>query len=554
MSNSSSRPRVRTGDRPTGWLSQTRSVVMARNGVVATSQPLAAQAGLRILLQGGNAIDAAVATAAALNVVEPMSTGIGGDMFAIAYLHKSREIVGINGSGRAPSSATVEKLTSLGFTRVPSTGILSVTVPGAVDGWDQLLRRAGTMKLSQVLQPAIEYAEEGFPVSEVIAWQWEESLLKLASDPDSARTWLMDGKAPPAGSVFKNPALASTLRKLAEEGRDAFYLGEVARAIEEKALALGGLLSASDLASHTSTWVEPIHTNYRGYEVYEIPPNGQGIAALEMLNILEGYDLARLGPDSPGFWHLLVEAKKLAYADLSAHLADPSFYQVPAEQMLSKEYAERQRDRIDRGRAATEPLSGIAVIDPAAAAMEEGDTVYLATADRWGNMVSFINSLYNGFGSGITAGNTGVVLQNRGTLFSLDPRHPNRIEPGKRPYHTIIPAFVTREGRPWLSFGVMGGDQQSQAHVQVLVNMIDLGMNVQAAGDAARFHHSQAANTLALETSIGGPVRTELERIGHRLVQETGTFGGYQAIMRNSTSDSLLAGSDPRKDGAAAGY
>lgn len=553
MSSSSARPHLHPGDRPTGWRSQTRSAVMARNGTVATSQPLAAQAGLRILLQGGNAIDAAVATAAALNVVEPMSTGVGGDMFAIVYLAGSGELLGINASGRAPSAATVERFASSGFTEMPNVGILAVTVPGTVDGWDQLLRRAGTMKLSQVLQPAIEYAEEGFPVSEVVAWQWGEGRQKLASDPDSARTWLIDGKAPAPGSVFRNPQLGRTLRRLAEEGRDAFYLGEIAKAISEKSLSLGGLLSASDLAGHTSTWVEPIHTSYRGYEVYELPPNGQGIAALEMLNILEGYDLGRLGPDSAAFWHLIVEAKKLAYADLTAHLADPSFYRVPTEQMLSKEYAERQRSRIDQGRAAAETMSGIAV-DPVIRKMEEGDTVYLATADRWGNMVSFINSLYRGFGSGITAGDTGVVLQNRGALFSLDPRHPNRIEPGKRPYHTIIPAFVTQDGRPRLAFGVMGGDQQSQAHVQVLVNMVDLGMSVQAAGDAARFHHSQLANTLALETSIGEPVRRELEGMGHQLVHETGTFGGYQAIMRDPASDSLLAGSDPRKDGAAVGY
>ncbi len=527
---------------------------MARNGTVATSQPLAAQAGLRILLQGGNAIDAAVATAAALNVVEPMSTGIGGDMFAIAYLSNGGELIGINGSGRAPAAATLERLTSGGVTKMPVTGILPVTVPGTVDGWDQLLRRAGTMTLSQVLQPAIEYAEEGFPVSEVVAWQWAEAESKLAVDSDSARTWLVDGKAPSPGAIFRNPRLGRTLRVLAEEGRDAFYLGEIARAIVEKSRAMGGLLTADDLASHTSTWVDPIHTGYRGYEVYELPPNGQGIAALEMLNILEGYDLAELGRGSALFWHLMVESKNLAYADLTAHLADPSFYQVPVEQMLSKDYAARQRARIDHGRAGVDTLSEIAVVDPTLAKMEEGDTVYLVTADRWGNMVSFINSLFNGFGSGVTAGDTGVALHNRGALFSLDQRHPNRIEPGKRPYHTIIPAFATRDGRPWLAFGVMGADQQAQAHVQVLVNMIDLGMNVQAAGDAARFHHSQLANTLALESSIGEPVRRGLEEMGHRLVHETGTFGGYQAIMRDPASDALLAGSDPRKDGAALGW
>lgn len=554
MSNVLPRPMMHPGDRPVGWLSQTRSVVMARNGVVATSQPLAAQAGLRMLLQGGNAVDAAVATAAALNVVEPGSTGIGGDMFAIAHLAKTGEMVGINGSGRAPRAATLEAFTSRGHKTIPMTGILSVSVPGTVDGWDQLLKRAGTMSLGQVLQPAIEYAEDGFAVSEVIAWQWATNRSKLESDEDSARTWLVAGKTPRPGSIFRNPNLGNTLRRVAEEGRDGFYRGEVARAIEEKSRALGGFLTAADLADHTSSWVELIHTSYRGHEVYELPPNGQGVAALEMLNIMEGYDLASLGPDSPEYWHLMVEAKKLAYSDMAAHLADPDFYPVPTQELTSKEYAERQRARIDPRKASGIPSSGIAYGDPMLGRMEEGDTVYITAADRHGNMVSFINSLFNGFGSGVTAGETGVVLQNRGALFSLDPRHPNRVEPGKRPYHTIIPGFAMKDGRPWLSFGVMGGDQQSQAHAQVLVNMIDLGMNVQAAGDAARFHHSQTANTLALESSIGASVRKELEQMGHRLVEETGSFGGYQAIMLDADSGAWLAGSDPRKDGAAIGY
>lgn len=554
MINRSSRPVLRTADRPTGWQGQTRSAVMARNGVVATSQPLAAQAGLRMLLQGGNAIDAAVATAAALNVVEPMSTGIGGDMFAIAYLAKSGELVGLNGSGRAPHAATLEAFTSRGLQAIPMTGILSISVPGTVDGWDQLLKRAGTMKLSQVLQPAIEYAEEGFPVSEVIAWQWEATRAKLESDPDSARTWLVEGKVPRPGSVFRNARLGRTLRIIAEQGRDGFYRGEIARAIEEKFRSLGGFMTARDLAEHTSTWAEPIHTSYRGHEVYELPPNGQGFAALEMLNIIEGFDLASLGPDSPEYWHLMVEAKKLAYSDLAAHLADPDFYPVPIQEILSKKYAERQRARINPRKASAIPESGIAYGDPMLERMEEGDTVYLATADREGNMVSFINSLFNGFGSGVTAGDTGIALQNRGALFSLNPRHPNRIEPGKRPYHTIIPGFAMKDGKPWLAFGVMGGDQQSQAHAQVLVNMIDLGMNVQAAGDAARFHHAQSANTLALESSVKSEVRAELERMGHDLVNEFGSFGGYQSIMPDKASGAWLAGSDPRKDGAAVGY
>ena len=545
---------LRPGDRETGWAQQTRSAVMARHGMVATSQPLAAQAGLRILMQGGNAVDAAVATAATLNVVEPMMTGIGGDMFAIVYLADGGELLGLNGSGRAPAGATPDFFAARGIHTMPSTGIHAVTVPGAVDGWDQLLRRAGTMRFAQVLQPALEYAENGFPVSEVIASQWAGAEAALHGDPDSARTWLVGGAAPRPGSVFANSALARSLRLLAEEGRDAFYGGALARAIVAKSQALGGLLTPEDLAAHTSTWVEPIHTSYRGYEVYELPPNGQGVAALQMLNILEAYDLAALGPASARFWHLLVEAKKLAYADLAAHLADPAFAAVPTERMLSKEYAAQQRARIDERRAAERVASGIPAADPTLSRVETGDTVYLTVADRWGNLVSFINSLYALFGSGVTAGDTGIVLQNRGALFSLDPRHPNRIAPGKRPYHTIIPAFVTKDGRPWLSFGLMGGDMQPQGHVQVLVNMIDLGLNVQAAGDAARFHHFQQANVVACESGIDAAVLQALADMGHRLVWAPGAHGGYQAIMVDPASGAYVGGSDPRKDGQAIGY
>jgi gamma-glutamyltranspeptidase / glutathione hydrolase len=536
---------ARPGDRPAGWVQQTRSAVMAKKGIVATSQPLAAEAGLRILLRGGNAVDAAVAVASTLNVVEPMMTGIGGDLFAIVYLAESGELLGLNASGRAPGRAAVDAYRAKGFSSMPQTGILSVTVPGTVDGWDQLLKRAGTMMFKEVLQPAIEYAEEGFPLTEVIQSAWGAAVPKLIADPDSARTWLVDGQAPRLGSLFKNPPLARTLRLLADQGRDAYYEGEIARAILAKSRALGGFFTREDFADHTSTWVNPIQTNYRGHEVYEMPPNGQGVAALQMLNILEGYDLEALGASSAGFWHLLIEAKKLAFADLAAHLADPAFSKVPLDMMLSKEYAARQRSRIDERRAATALKSGIP---------ERGDTVYLTVADPWGNMVSFIQSLYVSFGSGITAGDTGVMLQNRGGLFVLDPKHPNCVAPGKRPYHTIIPAFVMKDGKPWLSFGVMGGDQQPQGHVQVLVNMINLAMNVQAAGDAARFHHSQAANTVAFESGVRPTVIDQLTGMGHRVVSEVGTYGGYQAIMRDPVSGVYVAGSDPRKDGLAIGY
>jgi gamma-glutamyltranspeptidase/glutathione hydrolase len=539
------------GEREAGWARQTRSPVLARNGLVAASQPLAAQAGLRILHEGGNAIDAAVAAAAVLNVVEPMMTGIGGDVFAIVYLAREGALLGLNGSGRAPSGATTDHFASRGITRMPGGGIHSATVPGTVDGWDQLLRRAGTLSFAEVLQPAITYAGQGFPVSEIIASQWDESAGAL--DADARRTWLPDGRAPRAGSVFANPALARTLRLLAKQGRDAFYEGALAEAIVARSRALGGLFTLDDLAAHTSTWVEPIHTSYRGCEVYELPPNTQGLAALQMLNVLEGYDLAALGPRSADYWHLLIEAKKLAYADLDAHLADPAFAPVPTDEMISKEYAARQRARIDPRRAAGRVASGIGagVPRPRPGA---GDTVYLAAADRWGNVVSLINSLYGLFGSGVGVGDTGILLHNRGALFSLDPAHPNRIEPGKRPYHTLVPAFAMRDGRPWLAFGVMGGDMQPQGHVQVLVNTIDFGMNVQAAGDAARCHHFQAANVVAVEAGFEPAVLQELAARGHRLARAPGVYGGYQAIQVDSATGSYAGASDPRKDGLAIGY
>jgi gamma-glutamyltranspeptidase/glutathione hydrolase len=538
----------RPGEREAGWALQTRSPVLARNGIVATSQPLASQAGLRILREGGNAVDAAVAAAAVLGVVEPMMTGPGGDVFAIVYHAASGQLLGLNASGRAPAGATPAFFAARGLRTVPFTGIHSVTVPGAVDGWDQLLRRAGTMTFAEVLAPAIEYAEQGFPVSEIIASQWAASTDLLAGDPDSARTWLVGGRAPRMGAIFANPALGRTLRLLAAEGREAFYHGPIAQAIVAKAQALGGLLSLDDLAAHTSTWVEPLRTTYRGVEVYELPPNTQGVAALQMLNILEGYDLAALGPNAAAYWHLLIEAKKLAYADLDAHLADPAFVPVPTERLVAKDYAAAQRARIDPARAAG------AVAPGPAAPSARGDTVYLAAADRWGNMVSLINSLYASFGSGVTAGDTGVVLHNRGALFRLDPAHPNCIAPGKRPYHTLVPAFALRGGRPWLAFGVMGGDMQPQGHVQVLVNLVDFGMNVQAAGDAARCHHFQEANVVAVEAGFETRVLEELAARGHRLVRAPGVFGGYQAVLRDPATGAYAAGSDPRKDGLAIGY
>jgi gamma-glutamyltranspeptidase / glutathione hydrolase len=516
------------GDRSSGWLPQSRSEVLARNGMVATSQPLAAQAGLQILKNGGNAIDAAVATAAVMNVVEPGSAGIGGDVFVIAWLAKEKRLVALNGSGRAPTGATPQHMAVRGAKKeMPQHGIDSATVPGTVDAWDVLLKRAGTLTFKELLQPAADLAEQGFAVSERIHNDWIYGAEVLGKDPDSVKTYLVDGKPPATYSVFRNPDLAHAFHVLQTQGRDAFYKGEIASAILAKSHALGGTFTPADLADNRSDWVTPISTNYHGYDVFEFPPNTQGFAALEMLNILEvcapklGVDLAALGPKSALYWHVLIEAKKLAYADLYAYNADPQFAQIPVPKLISKEYAAEQCKRIDLHKASTPEAKG----DPV------GGTVYLVTADRWGNMVSFIYSIYDTFGSGITVPGYGFVLNDRGALFSLDPRSPNIVAPGKRPFHTLLPGFVMKDGRPLTAFGLMGGAQQAQGHVQVLINMIDLGANVQAASDAARFSHSQATNTLELESELYHLVGPKLKAMGHKVIPANGEdMGGYQAI------------------------
>ncbi len=516
------------GDRASGWLPQSRSEVLARNGMVATSQPLAAQAGLQVLKNGGNAVDAAVASAAVLNVVEPGSAGMGGDVFVIAWLAKEKQLVALNGSGRSPSGATPRHLAERGADKeMPQHGIDSATVPGAVDAWDVLLERAGTLTFKELLQPAADLAEQGFAVSERIRNDWIYGAEVLKADADSVKTYLVDGKPPAAAGVFRNPDLAHAFRVLQAQGRDAFYKGEIASAILEKSRKLGGSFTAEDLAGTRAEWVTPIGTNYHGYEVFEFPPNTQGFAVLEMLNILEacaprlGMNLASLGPKSPLYWHLLIEAKKLAYADLYAFNADPRFAKIPLEKLLSKAYAAELCGRIDLHKAAVPEARG----DPV------GGTVYLATADRWGNMVSFIYSVYDTFGSGVTVPGYGFVLNDRGALFSLDPHSPNLVAPGKRPFHTLLPGFIMKDGRPLTAFGLMGGAQQAQGHVQALINMIDLGANLQAAGDAARFSHAQATNTVQLESNLYGLVGAKLKALGHSVVSANGEdMGGYQAI------------------------
>ena len=544
-------------DRPFGRASSGRSAVMARNGMVATSQPLAAQAGLRILQQGGNAIDAAVATAATLAVVEPMMTGPGGDLFVLAHLAETDELVGLNASGFSPEKADLEFFESRGLKSIPTYGPFSVTVPGAVDGWATLLKKHGTMTLGQVLAPAIEYAEEGFAVSEIIAGSWKTPALddgapqaaNIVKDFEDA--YYLQGRRPEHGEVFVNKPLAATFRKIAAEGPGAFYQGEIARKTVAHLNRLGWPITMADMAYQHSDWVEPISTTYRGHRIFELPPNGQGMAALEMLNILEGYDLKSFGHNSAAYLHRLIEAKKLAFADLDAWLADPERADLPISTIISKEYGRRQRERINLRQAADEVKTG--VNDAMDRLASEGDTVYLTVVDKDRNMVSFINSIFHAFGSGVVVPGTGVVLQNRGALFSLDPEHPNRLEPRKRPYHTIIPAMAYKDGKPWLSFGVMGGNMQPQGHVQILLNMIDFGMNVQDAGEAARFRHNWGKE-VALESGISEQAATGLSRLGHWIRRTKGGFGGYQAIEVEWEQGVLRGGGDPRKDGQVAAW
>jgi len=552
------------GDRSSGWLPQSRSEVLARNGIVATSQPLAAQAGLQILKGGGNAIDAAVATAAVLNVVEPESAGIGGDVFVIAWLAKEERLVALNGSGRAASGATPQHLAARGSTtEMPLSGIDAVTIPGAVDAWDVLLRRAGTLTFKELLRPAADIAEQGFAVSERIHNDWQGSAAVLHTDADSIKAYLPNGRAPAAYSVFRNPDLAHAFRVLQTQGRDAFYQGAIAEALLAKSQALGGSITAADLKATHADWVAPIGSHYHGHDVFEFPPNTQGFAVLEMLNILEacapqwGIDLQALGPKSALYWHLLIEAKKLAYADLYAYNADPAFADIPVEKLISKSYAAEQCRRIDLHKASL----------PDSKADSGGGTVYLVTADRWGNMVSFIYSIYQGFGGGITVPGYGFVLNNRAALFSLNPRSANVIAPGKRPFHTLLPGFIMKDGKPLTAFGLMGGAQQAQGHVQVLINMIDLGANLQAASDAARFSHAQATNTVELESNLYQLVGAKLRELGHDVIAANGdTMGGYQAVSftpasvaASSADEQPIAGvyrgaSDHRKDGQAVGW
>jgi gamma-glutamyltranspeptidase/glutathione hydrolase len=550
---------IRAADRVTGKPFATRSEVYAPQAMAATSHPLATQIALQTMRDGGNAMDAAIAANAALGLMEPTGNGIGGDLFAIVWDPKTRKLHGYNGSGRSPKALTLEEFERRGLKDIPPHGPLPVTVPGTVDAWFALHAKFGQRTMAQNLAPTIAYARNGHPVHEVIAYYWGRSVPVLSKWPGFREQFTIDGRAPRRGETWRNPTLANTLEKIAIGGRDAFYQGEIARTIDAYFRANDGFLRYEDLAAHRGEWVEPVSTNYRGYDVWELPPNGQGIAALQILNLLEPYDLASYGFGSPEHIHLFVEAKKLAFADRAASYADPEFYKTPVERLISKDYAKQRGALISMDRAMKAAEPGIIP------QLNEGDTIYLTTADKDGMMVSLIQSNYRGMGSGMAPPGLGFIFQNRGEQFVLMRGHPNGFAPGKRPFHTIIPAFVTKDGKPWLSYGVMGGAMQPQGHVQILINMIDFGMNLQEAGDAPRIQHDGStepagqANAMTdggevdLETGFSYETIRALMRKGHSVRFADGPYGGYQAIMVNPDGG-YVGASESRKDGMAAGY
>lgn len=544
-------------DRVTGRAFATRSEVIAPHAMAATSQPLATQIALDVLKAGGSAVDAAIAANAALGLMEPTGNGIGGDLFAIVWDPATERLHGLNASGRSPRSLTLEEFERRGLERVPPYGVLPISVPGCVDGWFELHDRFGRLPMNEVLAPAVRYAREGFPVSELIAHYWDLSVRSRAEHPFFLETFTIDGRAPRKGEMWRNPMLASTLERIGSEGRDAFYRGDMARTIARTVQDAGGFLSYDDMAAHASEWVEPVSTSYRGVELWELPPNGQGIAALQILNILEGFDVAGMGFGSVDHIHHFVEAKKLAFEDRARFYADPDFADVPVAGLISEAYAAERRALIDPMRAARR-------YDHGNPALHEGDTIYLSVADADGMMVSLIQSNYRGMGSGVCPEGLGFCLQDRGELFSLKRGEANVYEPGKRPFHTIIPAFLTLDGRPWVSFGVMGGGTQPQAHAQIVMNLVDFGMNLQEAGDAPRILHTGSSEptgeimtdggVLSLETGPSWEVLRALADRGHRVQVNVGSFGGYQAVMRDPSSGVYYGASESRKDGAAAGY
>ncbi len=544
-------------DRVAGRALASRSEVIAPHGMAATSQPLATQIALDILKAGGSAVDAAIAANAALGLMEPTGNGIGGDLFAIVWDADKKELVGLNASGRAPKSMTLEYFQKNGIDTIPPFGPLPVSVPGAVDGWFQLHSRYGRLDMKDILAPTIAYATDGFPVSEVIAHYLQSNKARISHYPGFAETYMPNGDVPKKGEMFRNPRLAATLSLIADKGRDEFYKGSIAKRIDAYMAEQGGLLNYDDLAAHESEWITPVSTNYRGWDVYELPPNAQGIAALQILNLLEGFDIASMGFGSAQYLHSVIEAKKLAFEDRAKFYADMDFVDVPVETLISKNYADDRRKLIDPEKASRSLAAGDAKL-------ADGDTIYLTVADANGNMVSLIQSNYRGMGSGMTPGDLGFVLQDRAGLFALNADHANVVAGGKRPFHTIIPAFVMKDGKPLISFGLMGGAMQPQGHAQILVNLIDFGMNLQEAGDAARINHTGSSQptgsvmtdggVVHLETQFSQETRDTLEALGHTLGDSDGGFGGYQAIMWDEVQGVYYGASEVRKDGQAAGY
>ncbi|MDG1782774.1 MAG: gamma-glutamyltransferase [Porticoccaceae bacterium] len=542
-------------DRVTGEVFAMRSPVLATSAMAATSQPLATQVALDVMKNGGNAIDAAIAANALLGLVEPTGNGLGGDLFAIVWDAKTKKLYGLNASGRSPKSLSLEWFAQNGHQSIPSHGPLPVTVPGAVDGWFMLHDRFGKKPMNELLKPTIDYAKEGFPVSQLIAYYWNRSIPLLERWPGFSEQFTIEGRAPAEGEVWKNPGLAKTLQSIADGGRDAFYKGDIAKTIANYMEKNGGFLSYEDLSSHTGNWVDPVSTNYRGYDVWELPPNGQGIAALQILNIMELFDVSSMDHDSAKYVHLFTEVKKLVFEDRAKYYADSEFNKIPVTTLISKDYAQKRSRLLNLDRAAN--------TYPAGKLLEEGDTIYLTTADKEGNMVSLIQSNYRGMGSGMAPDGLGFVLQDRGEMFSLEEGHFNQFEGGKRPFHTIIPAFVTKGGLPWMSFGLMGGAMQPQGHAQIVINMIDFEMDIQAAGDAPRIHHTGSSEPtgevminggiLNLETGYSYETIRQLMRMGHEIQYANGPYGGYQAIHR-APNGVYWGATETRKDGHAAGY
>ena len=542
-------------DRITGELFSTRSEVIAENGMVATSHPLATQVGIDILKNGGNAIDAAIAANAAIGLMEPTGNGIGGDLFAIIWIEKDKKLYGLNASGRSPKNLTLDYFKNNNFSEIPAYGPLPVSVPGCVDGWFEMHEKFGSTPMQDILQPAIEYADNGFPVTELVSYYMKKASKNFDMYPNFKETYYVNGTTPKKGQIFQNKDLANTLSVIAKKGRKGFYEGEIAKAMSDFIIEQGGFLSYNDLKNHKSEWIDPVSTNYRGFDIWELPPNGQGIAALQILNLLEAYDIKSMGFGSAEYIHHFTEAKKIAFADRAKYYADMDFNKIPVDFLISKEYSELRRTEINSNKAALKVSAG---------EIENGDTIYLTTADKDGNMVSLIQSNYRGMGSGMVPPGLGFMLQDRGELFSLEEGHFNVYEPEKRPFHTIIPAFITKENKPYVSFGLMGGAMQPQGHAQIVINLIDFGMNLQEAGDAPRIRHLSNqqptggnmldGGELSLESGFDYKEIRQLIELGHKVIFDLGSFGGYQAIMYDDKMGVYFGASESRKDGSAMGY